>query len=366
MIRFLDLQRVNAPYQVELEAACSRVVRRGWYIRGEECQTFERQFAEFCGVRHCVGVANGLDALTLILRAWRERGVLSAGDEVLVPATTFVASILAVLQAGLQPVLVEPNDHSFNIDPERIEQSITPRTRVVLPVHLYGQCADMDSLLEIAGRQNLKVVEDAAQAHGATYHGRSAGGLGDAAGFSFYPTKNLGALGDGGAVTTNDFELAECVRELANYGSRAKYDNVMVGVNSRLDELQAAMLQVKLRGLAADNARRQAIADRYLREIHNPNVRLPTVVSGCSHVWHLFVVRVPDREAFRVRLAEQGIETAVHYPIPPHGQAAFAQWRNLSLPATEAIHREVVSLPLSPVLAESEVTRVIEAVNHVG
>ena len=362
-VRFLDLKAVNAPLIDAMADAASATLRSGWYLRGAACDRFESEFASFCSSEYCVGVANGLDALTLVLLAWRELGILKAGDEVIVPANTFIASVLAIVQAGLVPVLVEPDESTFNLDPARIEAHITPSTRLVMPVHLYGQCADMQPIREIARRYGLKVLEDAAQAHGASYRGERSGGLGDAAGFSFYPGKNLGALGDGGAVTTNDRELADCVRALGNYGSHRKYENLYQGRNSRLDDIQAAMLSVKLKHLDADNERRDAIAARYLHEIENPAVRLPAVAPNGTHVWHLFVVRVADREGFRSFLTSRGIETGVHYPIPPHKQRAFTSWGSLSLPITERIHREVVSLPMSPVHTDLEVSAVIEAVN---
>jgi dTDP-4-amino-4,6-dideoxygalactose transaminase len=362
-VAFLSLRRVNEPHEEAIAAAAADVVRRGWYIRGEACSHFEREFAEFCGADHCVGVGNGLDALTLVLSAWRELGVMTAGDEVIVPANTFIATVLAVVKAGLTPLLVEPRESTFNLDPAEIQKHLTARTRAILPVHLYGQCADMRPILEIAKAHGLKVLEDAAQAHGATYRGVRSGTLADAAAFSFYPGKNLGALGDGGAITTNDRELADCVRALGNYGSHLKYENIYQGCNSRLDEVQAAILTVKLKHLEAENQRRGAIAARYLREIRNDLVKLPEVAQHGTHVWHLFVVRVAERDRFREFLLSRGIETAVHYPIPPHKQRAFADWSDISLPITERIHREVVSLPMSPVHTDDEITAVVEAIN---
>lgn len=362
-VPFLNLRRVNAPYENAIRRQIDGVLESGWYIRGQACCRFEEEFARFCGTRYCVGVGNGLDALSLVLLAWKQLGVLAPGDEAIVPANTYIATILAVVQSGLTPVLVEPNEASFNLDPARVEGRITPRTRVILPVHLYGQCAEMQPIMAIARKHGLKVLEDAAQAHGATYNGERAGSLGDAAGFSFYPGKNLGALGDGGAVTTDDGELAECVRALGNYGSRTKYENLFQGLNSRLDETQAAILSAKLPGLVAENARRAEIAERYLREIRNPEVQLPKVMENRGHAWHLFVVRVRERERFREFLLSKGIETGVHYPIPPHKQLAFAAWNHLSFPITERIHAEVTSLPMSPVHSEAEISAVIEAAN---
>ena len=360
---FLDLRRVNEPYEEAITAGVSDVLRSGWYIRGEACAEFEGEFARFCGSRYCVGVGNGLDALILVLRAWQELGTVCPGDEVIVPANTFVATVLAVVQAGLTPLLVEPDEATFNIDVKRLADHITARTRVIMPVHLYGQCADMQSIMEIARQHNLKVLEDAAQAHGAKYRGDRAGALGDAAGFSFYPGKNLGALGDGGAVTTNDKDLAECVRALGNYGSHQKYENIYQGCNSRLDELQAAILSVKLKSLERDNQRRGEIAMRYLAEIRNKELQLPTVASYGTHVWHLFVVRVGDRQRFQDFMRSKGIETAVHYPIPPHKQRAFANCNHLGLPITERIHQQVVSLPMSPVHTDDEIMAVVEVIN---
>lgn len=363
MIKFLDLKEITQAHREELEGAMLRAFRSGWYIMGRELQDFERAFAAYCGAGHCIGTANGLDALRLIIRAYMELGVMREGDEVIVPAHTFIASILAITENRLKPVLVEPDIATFNIDPAKIEEQITEKTRAIMPVHLYGQPADMAPILAIAKKYDLKVIEDAAQAHGAHYGGKRTGNLGDAAGFSFYPAKNLGALGDGGAVTTNDAELAECVCSLGNYGSAEKYHNQYQGLNSRLDELQAALLAVKLKYLDEDNAKRQAVAERYLREIQNPHVVLPSVATGRTHVWHLFVVRVQDRADFQHYMETAGIQTAVHYPVPPHRQRAFPELAALDLPITEQVHREVVSLPMSPVLKDADVAEVVNAVN---
>lgn len=363
MIKFLDLQQINAQYREDLISATTRVIDSGWYILGKEVETFEQAFARYCGVDYCLGVANGLDALVLIFRAYKELGRLRDGDEVLVPANTYIASILAISANNLKPVLIEPDSATFNIDPERLEGAITPRTRAILAVHLYGQCADMRSLMAIARAHNLILVEDAAQAHGATNHGRKAGNLGDAAGFSFYPGKNLGALGDGGAVTTNDRGLFEVISALRNYGSREKYVNWYQGVNSRLDELQAAILSVKLNYLDDEIRRRRDVAKRYSDGISNPLIRLPTVAMGNEHVWHLFVVRTPNRAALQQYLTDKGIQTVIHYPIPPHKQHAYKEWCSESLPITEEIHSEVLSLPMSPVITENDVESVIGAIN---
>ncbi len=363
-VPFLDLKAISAQYRDELVAAATRVIDSGWYVHGREHEAFEREFAEFSGAGACVGVANGLDALTLIFRAYREMGLVRPGDEVIVPANTYIASVLSVTENGLKPVLVEPDPGSFNIDPARIEDALTARTRAILPVHLYGQIADMPAICALAGKHGLLVVEDAAQAHGAELHGRKSGTWGDAAGFSFYPTKNLGALGDAGCVLTRDERLAEAIRALRNYGSQVKYHNLYQGPNSRLDEIQAAFLRVRLRHLADETRRRRRVALRYLAEIRNDEVALPRVASGSEgHVWHLFVVRVKDREGFTSHLAARGIQTAIHYPVPPHLQPCYPGLHALSRPLTEEIHREVVSLPMSPLLTDGQVDEVVSAVN---
>lgn len=363
MIKFLDLQQINAQYREDLISATTRVIDSGWYILGKEVELFEQAFARYCGVDYCLGVANGLDALVLLFRAYKELGRLRDGDEVLVPANTYIASILAISANNLKPVLIEPDPATFNIDPERVAGAITPKTRAILAVHLYGQCADMSSLMSIARARNLIVVEDAAQAHGATNYGSKAGNLGDAAGFSFYPGKNLGALGDGGAVTTNDPALFEVISALRNYGSQEKYINRYQGLNSRLDEIQAAILSVKLKYLDDEIRRRQDVAKRYCVGITNPLIRLPVVAMGNEHVWHLFVIRTPNRAALQQYLTDKGIQTVIHYPIPPHQQQAYKEWNSESLPITEEIHRDVLSLPMSPALTENEVESVIGAIN---
>ncbi|CCH51274.1 DegT/DnrJ/EryC1/StrS aminotransferase [Fibrisoma limi BUZ 3] len=368
MIPFLDLKRINEPYQAQISAATERVIQSGWYILGEEVQAFELQYARYCGTRHCIGVANGLEALTLVLKAWN----FPMGSEVIVPSNAYIASVLSVTHAGLTPVWVEPDPRTYLLDPARIEAAITPRTRAILPVHLYGRCCDMSPIMKLAQRYNLNVLEDAAQAHGATYESRSAGSLGDAAGWSFYPSKNLGAIGDAGAITTNDDELAERLRAWRNYGSAQRYVNEYAGHNSRLDELQAAVLSVKLANLAADNERRRTLARLYLAEL-GPTVLLPPADQVDCDAWHLFVIRVPGdtagssrRDALRVYLRERGIGTDVHYPIPPHHQRAYAAHAAVSLPISEQLHREVVSLPLNPSLTDEEVMQVIDAVNQFG
>ena len=361
-VPFLNFRAVNEPYFDEIQSAVRRVLESGWYVLGKEVFTFEKEYATYCDSLHCVGVSSGLDALILIFDAWKELGKLKEGDEVIVPANTYIASILAISKTGLVPVLVEPNEQTYNLNPNRIEGALTINTKVIMAVHLYGQCADMDPINAIAKKHGLLVMEDAAQAHGATYKDRLAGSLSDAAGHSFYPGKNLGAIGDGGAITTNDFELAQMILMLRNYGSEKKYHNKIKGMNNRLDELQAAILRVKLPHLNKDNAARKAVADIYLRKIENSFVQLPFEAGYGNSSWHLFVVRVKDRKRFVDYLERRGIQTAIHYPIPPHKQPAYKEWQDQSFPITEAIHREVVSLPMSPVLRDFEVQAVVEKI----
>ncbi len=363
MTPFLDLQSINAQYRAELIEACTRVIDSGWYIGGNELTQFEQEFAAYCGAAHCIGVANGLDALILTLRAWLELGRLQPGDEVIVPANTYIASILAISANGLTPVLVEPDAASFNISPANARAAITAKTRAILPVHLYGQLADLPAIMALEREHGLLVLEDAAQAHGAAIGGKRAGSWGDAAGFSFYPGKNLGALGDAGAITTQDAELAQTLRALRNYGSHEKYKNLFKGVNSRLDAIQAAMLRVKLSKLELETQHRRSIAAIYLQNIHHPAVQLPQVASPEQHVWHLFVIRTGQRTALQQHLAAQGIQTLIHYPIPPHQQQAYAEWNAQSYPLTEAMHQEVLSLPMGPTLSEGEALQVAAAVN---
>lgn len=366
IVPFLDLKSINRGSREDLLAAAMRVIDSGWYIRGQEVERFEQEFAEYCGVTHCVGVANGLDALSLTLRAWKEMGQLKEGDEVIVPANTYVASILSITENGLTPVLVEPDPVTFNLCPELTKSAISARTKVILAVHLYGRLAPMGEIMSVADDNGIKVLEDAAQAHGASVGGKRAGGWGHAAGFSFYPGKNLGALGDAGAVTTCDEELAKTVRALGNYGSHRKYENLYQGLNSRLDELQAAFLRIRLRSLDLETERRRKIASQYQREIRNPCIRLP-LPSGencgslTNHVFHLYVVRTPYRDEFQQYLARCGVQTMVHYPIPPHKQEAFTEWKNLQLPVTERIHREVLSLPIYPTLSDTDIQTVVMA-----
>lgn len=364
MIPFLDLQAINQIGREELIKACARVIDSGWYIGGNELARFEGAFADYCGSKHCIGVANGLDALILTLRAWKELGKLKEGDEVIVPANTYIASILAVTENRLVPVLVEPDEASFNLCPEKVQAAVTPKTRAILSVHLYGQLADMPALHEIAERHNLLVLEDAAQAHGASIGGRKAGNWGHASGFSFYPGKNLGALGDAGAITTSDDELAQILRALRNYGSHEKYKNLFQGVNSRLDEIQAAMLSVKLSLLDQQTAQRRQIAALYLKGINNAAIQLPHCPNSEQHVWHLFVVRSQQRDALQAHLASHGVQTLIHYPIPPHQQKAYADWSARSYPLTEAIHQQALSLPMGPTMTVEDAQTVITACNQ--
>jgi dTDP-4-amino-4,6-dideoxygalactose transaminase len=363
-VKFLDLQKINKQYEPELSRAIQQVVASGWYILGQQVQQFEEAFAKYCGVEYCLGVANGLDALILILNGYMELGKLQKGDEVIVPANTFIATVLAVSERGLKPVFVEPNPVTFNIEPTAIEAAITPKTKAIMPVHLYGQAVDMAALMNLAEQQQLLVIEDAAQAHGAYAQDKRVGNWGHAAGFSFYPGKNLGALGDGGAVTTNDPELAQVVKTLRNYGSEKKYHNQYIGINSRLDEIQAAALLVKLKYLDADTQKRRAIAARYNQEIKNTAIQLPAWdMEKLGHVFHLYVIRTANRAALQAYLEARGIQTVVHYPIAPHQQAAYTEYHHWSLPITEQLHQEVLSLPISPVLTPAEVDYVIQSLN---
>ena len=364
MIKFLDLQQINLAHQQEIEEKLLQTFRSGWYLLGNEVKAFEEQLAVYTGAKHAIGVANGLDALRLILRGYIEMGVMKKGDEILVPANTYIASILAISDNGLVPVLVEPDLHTYNIDVDKIEEKITSKTKGILIVHLYGRVVFSEKLKEIAAKHQLKLVEDNAQAIGAEWKGLKTGNLGDAAGFSFYPGKNLGALGDAGGITTNDEELAKTIRALANYGSNQKYVNIYQGLNSRLDEIQAAVLGVKLKYIDTENSRRKEIAKRYIAEIKNPNIILPeNPANEAEHVWHLFVIRTAEREKLQNYLTEKGVQTLIHYPIPPHKQEAYKDWNNLSFPITEQIHDEVLSLPISPVMSDEEVDAVINVLN---
>ncbi|SEA52526.1 DegT/DnrJ/EryC1/StrS family aminotransferase [Marinobacterium iners] len=368
MIHFLDLKSINAQYRQNLIDAAARVIDSGWYIQGTELKAFESEFAAYCCTQHCIGVANGLDALTLTLRAWKELGKLKEGDEVIVPANTYIASILAITENRLKPVLVEPDEHTYNLCPNKTAAAITANTKAILAVHLYGQLAPMPKLMALADEHGLLVLEDSAQAHGAAINGKKAGSWGHASGFSFYPGKNLGALGDAGAVTTNDDELAKTIRALGNYGSHKKYENLYQGVNSRLDEMQAAMLRVKLQHLDTETQRRKEIARSYAKGITHPALSQPitthsTLTSLENHVFHLYVVRTAKREALQAHLANTGIQTLIHYPIPPHQQKAYAQWSKEAYPLSEAIHQQVLSLPISPVMTDNQVDSIIAACN---
>lgn len=368
MIPFLDLKTINAQYRDELIEACTRVIDSGWYIAGNELAQFELAFASYCGTKHAIGVANGLDALILTLRAWKELGKLKDGDEVIVPSNTYIASILAISANDLVPVLVEPDLATYNLCPKQTEAAITAKTRAILPVHLYGQLADMPTIMAIAQRHNLLVLEDSAQAHGAELNGKKAGNWGDASGFSFYPGKNLGALGDAGAITTNDDQLAETLRALRNYGSHEKYKNLFQGTNSRLDEIQAAMLSVKLKHLDTETAHRRKVADAYIQGINNTAVTLPLTLNASpltreNHVWHVFVIRCEQREALQKHLLEHGIQTLIHYPIPPHQQQAYKEWNMDSYPVSELIHQQVMSLPMGSTVTDEQVAQVIAAIN---
>lgn len=363
-IPFLSLKDITAKYADEIHEAVRRVVDSGWYLQGKENDRFEQNYSKYIGSKHTIGCANGLDALIWIFRAYIEMGVMQPGDEVIVPANTYIASILAITENGLKPVLVEPSIDTYQIDDTLIEAAITERTKAILIVHLYGQCAYTEKIGEICKQHNLKLVEDNAQAHGCLYDGRKTGSLGDAAGHSFYPGKNLGAFGDAGAVTTDDDELAATVRALANYGSSKKYVFKYCGRNSRLDEMQAAILDVKLKYLDEDVALRQEVAKRYCAEITNPKIVLPKVADWKAHAFHLFSVRCAERDELQKYLTDNGVQTIIHYPIPPHKQECYKEWNALSLPITEQIHNEELSLPMSPVMTKEEIDKVIEVVNR--
>lgn len=361
MIPFLDLKKINEPYEIAFQEKLKSVLDAGWYILGKEVEIFEKAFVDYCQAKYCIGVGNGLDALTLIFKGYIVLGKLQKGDEVIVPANTFVASILAIKQADLIPILVEPKLETYNINPDLIQEKITPKTKAILAVHLYGQLAEMDEINEIAEKNNLIVVEDCAQSHGAIHNSQFT--IHNSKAYSFYPGKNLGTLGDGGAITTNDSELAKVLFSLRNYGSEEKYLNEYIGVNSRLDELQAGFLNLKLPNLNADNDKRRAIAKRYLSEIKNQKLILPFWDLFDNHVFHLFVIRTEKREELQEYLLQNSIQTVIHYPVPPHKQKAFSEWNTLSFPITEKIHNEVLSLPISPVLTQTEVDFIIDILN---
>lgn len=364
MIKFLDLQKVTAKYSDEIHEAVNRVVDGGWYLQGKENEKFEADYAQYIGTKYCVGCANGLDALIWIFRAYIERGDFQPGDEVIVPANTYIASILAISENGLKPVLVEPDMKTYQIDDSKIEEAITERTKAILIVHLYGQCAYTDRIGDLCRKYNLKLIEDNAQAHGCKFGGQKTGSLGDAAGHSFYPGKNLGALGDAGAVTTDDEELAKIIRAVANYGSTKKYVFKYIGRNSRLDEIQAAILDVKLHHLDEDVAIRKQVAKRYIEKIHNPLIVVPQVEDWGAHVFHIFPIRCARRDELQKYLADNGVQTIIHYPIPPHKQECYKMWNSFSFPVTEQIHNEELSLPMSPVMEEWEIEKVISLLNQ--
>lgn len=364
MIKFLDLQKINLLHQEEIEAKLSQVFRSGWYLMGQELSTFQENLSQYIGAQYAIGVANGLDALRLILRAYIELGIMSPGDEIIVPSNTYIASILAVSDNGLVPVLVEPDINNYNIDISKIKEKISSKTKGILIVHLYGRIVFSEELQQLAQAHNLKIIEDNAQTIGAEWNGKKSGNLADAAGFSFYPGKNLGALGDAGAVTTNDEKLAATIKALANYGSNQKYVNIYQGLNSRLDEIQAAVLDVKLKYIDSENETRRQVAKRYISEIKNPAITLPEYPENeKEHVWHVFVIRTAQRDALQKYLTENEIQTLIHYPIPPHKQQAYKEWNEQSFPISEKIHEEILSLPISPVMTEEEIEKVIEILN---
>ena len=373
MITFLDLQKINAQYSDELKKAASEVIDSGWYLLGERVAKFESDLSSYIGSKYAIGVGNGLDALRLTLRAYMEMGIMQEGDEIIVPANTYIATILAITDNRLKPVLVEPDIDTYNLDSSLIEERITPRTKAIMIVHLYGRVCWSKELEDIAKRHNLKIIEDNAQAIGAEWNGIKTGNLGDAAGFSFYPGKNLGALGDSGAITTNDADLAKTIRAIANYGSKEKYKNIYQGLNSRMDEIQAAFLTVKLKYLDSENQRRRDIANYNLENISNKDIILPvlkkpnlepkTLNFELSHVWHLFVIRTKNRDKLQNYLTENGIQSLIHYPIPPHQQLAYNELNNIKLPITEKIHKEVLSLPMSSVISDIEISNIVSVLN---
>jgi len=364
MIKFLDLQKINAQYKIELKEAAYRVIDSGWYLIGKELESFEANYADFCRVKHALGVANGLDALRLIFKAYIEMGVMQKGDEVIVPANTYVASVLAISDNDLIPVFLEPNEQTYNLDCTLIEQAITPKTKAILTVHLYGQISIDQEMLDLCKRNSLKLIEDGAQSHGAVWNDKVSGGIGDAAGHSFYPGKNLGALGDAGAVTTNDSELAKVINALRNYGSFVRYENQYQGLNSRLDEIQAAFLNVKLKYVQKDIKTRRQIANFYLDNITNSQIVLPSVLNKNAHVWHLFVLRSNKRDELQNYLNRNGVETLIHYPIAPNKQLAYKEFNNFTFPITQILSNEVLSLPINGLLKTNELERIVELLNN--
>ena len=364
MIPFLDLKKINDHYREELIKSVTSVIDSGWYIQGNECNEFEKEFAKYCGTKYAIGVANGLDALILILRAYKELGIMKDGDEVIVPSNTYIASILSISENNLVPILVEPDIKTYLLDPLKIEEKITSRTRAIMPVHLYGQTCKMDAINKLAKKYNLKVIEDSAQSHGAYYKAKRCGSLGDASGFSFYPGKNLGALGDGGAVTTNDEKLASTIRALGNYGSHKKYENTYKGINSRLDEMQAAILRIKLKHLDEEISRRQEVANYYLENIRNKNIVLPVAIHDSAHVWHIFAIRTRNRNELQKYLLNNNIQTLIHYPIPPHKQEAYKELNKKKFPISEQIHFEILSLPISGCQDLKNTQIIVEVINE--
>lgn len=360
MIKFLDLEKVNNRFRNEIDSRIKIILDKGWYLQGDENEKFSKNFANYCGTKYCVGVANGLDAINLIIRGYG----FGEGDEIIVPSNTYIATILAISENGCTPVLVEPDINTYNINPDLIEEKITSKTKAIVVVHLYGQAVQMDKVWALAKIYNLKVIEDSAQAHGAIYQDKRVGNLSDASAFSFYPGKNLGCMGDGGAVTTNDEELYKKIKAIANYGSDRKYHHIYKGVNSRLDEIQAAVLDVKLPHLDSDNARRREISKYYRENITNPEIILPKAYDEMAHVWHIFAIRTENRDKLQKYLEEKGIQTLIHYPTPPHKQGAYSEWANQSYPISEEIHRTILSLPISPVMTDEEVKKVVDVVNN--
>ena len=359
MINFLDLKKINNRFRNEIDSRIAKILDKGWYLQGEENEIFSNNFAQFCGTKYALGVANGLDALNLIIKA----SGFGVGDEIIVPANTYIATILAISQNGCTHVLVEPDINTYNINPDLIEEKITPKTKAIMVVHLYGQAVQMQKIWDLAKKYNLKVFEDSAQAHGAIYQNKRVGNLSDASAFSFYPGKNLGCMGDGGAITTNDEELFKKIKAIANYGSDRKYHHIYKGVNSRLDEIQAAVLDIKLKHLDDDNQKRREISKYYRGNIKNEKIILPETYDEKAHVWHVFTLRTKNRDEFQEYLKNNGIQTIIHYPTPPHKQGAYKEWNNLSYPITEEIHKTIISIPISPVMEENEIKKVVEVVN---
>jgi Predicted pyridoxal phosphate-dependent enzyme apparently involved in regulation of cell wall biogenesis len=364
MIKNLDLQQITSKYQDELKEAVNRVVDSGWYLQGKENELFEKNFSTYIGTEYCIGVGNGLDALRLILKAYIELGAMSDGDEIIVPANTYIATILAISENGLKPILVEPDILTYQIDANLIENVITQKTKGIMIVHLYGQCAYNETIKMLCNKYNLKLIEDNAQAHGCKYNGKRTGSLGSAAAHSFYPTKNMGAFGDAGAVTTNDKQLADLIRTLANYGSSKKYVFEYIGLNSRLDEIHAAVLNVKLQHIDADNELRKRIAKFYISNINNSDIILPSIKDWDAHVFHIFTIRAKDRDSLQRYLTENGVQTVIHYPIPPHKQRCYSQWNHLHFPITELIHAQELSLPMSPILSIEDARKIVNLINN--